>query len=56
MELVRAAPASGLPSLLTAFVAQELWAIAAPIPNSETKSAVAMIRAISSSLGKFGCN
>src|SRR6266566_5849495 len=56
MELVRAAPASGLPSLLIAFVAQLSWAIADPIPNSETRIAVAMIRAISSSLGEFGCN
>src|SRR2546423_670698 len=48
MELVRAAPVSGLPSLLIAFVAQLSWAIAEPIPNSETRIAVAMIRAISS--------
>jgi hypothetical protein len=46
MELVRAAPASGLPSLLTAFVTHELWANTDPIPKSETRIAVAMIRAI----------
>lgn len=50
MELICAAPESGLPSLLTALVAQEFWATAEPIPNKETSIAIAMMRAISSSL------
>jgi hypothetical protein len=46
MELVRAAPESGLPSLLTAFVAHVLWATADPTPSNETRMTVIMVRTI----------
>src|SRR5262245_15097303 len=46
MKAVRAAPASGLPSLSIALVAQTPWATAGPMPSSETRMAGASSRNI----------
>jgi hypothetical protein len=49
-ELVRAAPASGLPSSLIALAAHVLCPSAEPIPNAETRPAITMMRSMAFSL------
>src|SRR5215471_4090549 len=51
MKLVRAAPASGLPSLLIALAAHVLCPSAEPIPNAETRPAITMMRSMAFSPG-----